>query len=187
MHQRLARIALWLFVINLGIAFGAGIYETRIEAPRWLHSTKTPTGFDAREARVANSGLRFWMYVTTIPLTLLTVASFAAVRYTDHETRKWWLIAAFAAMGDRIIAFGYSIPTLVELTAGVEPNPRAAAFQWAQLNWLRQLMLLAAWLAALRAFACFGRPRRHRHTAPQAGLPRQHEEASALSEAKLRA
>ena len=27
---------LWLFVIDLGIAFGAGLYEHRIVVPRWL-------------------------------------------------------------------------------------------------------------------------------------------------------
>jgi hypothetical protein len=29
-------ILLWLFVINLGIAFGAGLYESRITVPQWL-------------------------------------------------------------------------------------------------------------------------------------------------------
>jgi hypothetical protein len=27
---------LWLFVINLGIAFGAGLYEHRIVVSRWI-------------------------------------------------------------------------------------------------------------------------------------------------------
>lgn len=27
---------LWLFVINLGIAVGAGLYESRIAVPQWL-------------------------------------------------------------------------------------------------------------------------------------------------------
>jgi hypothetical protein len=29
-------ILLWLFVINLGIAFGAGLYEQRIILPQWF-------------------------------------------------------------------------------------------------------------------------------------------------------
>lgn len=159
MRQKAARILLWLFVINLGIAFGAGIYEARIELPRWLDSARSP-GFDAPEARAANTGLRFWMFVSTVPLTLLTFASFVATRWTDGETRKWWLIAAFAALGDRILSFGYFIPTMVNLMAGLEPNARAVAFQWSQLNWLRHGLLLAAWLAALQAFAIFARARR---------------------------
>jgi hypothetical protein len=29
-------IGLWLFVINLGVAFGAGIYESRVVIPQWV-------------------------------------------------------------------------------------------------------------------------------------------------------
>ena len=28
-------IRLWLFVINLGIAFGAGLHECRVAVPQW--------------------------------------------------------------------------------------------------------------------------------------------------------
>jgi hypothetical protein len=185
MHLRLARIILWLFVIDLGIAFGAGIYELKVEAPRWVRNTKV-SGFDGREARAVNSGQKFWTWVTTIPLTVLTVASLAAVRFghIDHKTKRWWAIAAFAAVGERLIAFAYSIPTLMELMAGADPNGRATAFKWAQLGWMRQILLLVAWLAALRAFACFSRSRR-RVTEPQIALPGSREPGSALSELKL--
>jgi hypothetical protein len=30
---------LWMFVVNLGIAFGAGLYEHRIVVPLWLSSS----------------------------------------------------------------------------------------------------------------------------------------------------
>jgi len=36
MGECVTKIALWLFVINLGITFGAGLYEARIEFPQWL-------------------------------------------------------------------------------------------------------------------------------------------------------
>jgi hypothetical protein len=28
-------IVLWLFVINLGVAFGAGLYEAKVAIPLW--------------------------------------------------------------------------------------------------------------------------------------------------------
>lgn len=28
-------IVLWLFTLNVGIAFGAGIYEARVVVPQW--------------------------------------------------------------------------------------------------------------------------------------------------------
>jgi hypothetical protein len=35
MRKYVPQVLLWLFVINLGIAFGAGIYESRVVVPRW--------------------------------------------------------------------------------------------------------------------------------------------------------
>src|SRR5262249_44346976 len=70
------KVLLWLFVINLGIAFGAGLYEDRIEFPQWLiHAVESGDRWNAQAARQANTGLRFWVYVTTVPLTLLALAS----------------------------------------------------------------------------------------------------------------
>lgn len=31
-------ILLWLFILNLGVAFGAGLYEHRIAVPSWTSS-----------------------------------------------------------------------------------------------------------------------------------------------------
>jgi hypothetical protein len=34
--EYIPKLLLWLFVINLGIVLGAGLYEARIELPQWL-------------------------------------------------------------------------------------------------------------------------------------------------------
>ena len=36
MNKYIPEILLWLFVINLGIAYGAGLYEKRIIRPQWF-------------------------------------------------------------------------------------------------------------------------------------------------------
>jgi hypothetical protein len=63
---------LWLFVINLGIVVGAGLYENRVVVPQWAsappHSLLAP-----------DSGLRFWAFATTGALTLLTLANLGRV------------------------------------------------------------------------------------------------------------
>jgi hypothetical protein len=93
MAESIAKIVLWLFVINLGIAFGTGLYESRIVVPHWLSSTpESGYRWNAEAARQANTGLRFWVYVTTVPLTLLTFASLmvggiAGVR-VDEQARR---------------------------------------------------------------------------------------------------
>src|SRR5690606_28567205 len=78
MGRTIERILLWLFVINLGIALGAGLYEARIQVPEWLVSTPGGLRWDAEASLRANTGLRFWAFVTTGPLTLVTVANLAA-------------------------------------------------------------------------------------------------------------
>lgn len=83
---------LWLFVINLGIAFGAGLYESRVVLSEW--------GGIAREMW-PNTGLKFWAYVTTVPLTLLTLASLLAAWQSTGPERAWWLAAVVIIVAER--------------------------------------------------------------------------------------
>jgi hypothetical protein len=54
MSLRTATVLLWLFVINLGVAFGAGLYEARIALPRWIvSSAESETHWNAEAARAA--------------------------------------------------------------------------------------------------------------------------------------
>jgi hypothetical protein len=154
-------VILSLFVLNLGIAFGAGLYETRIIVPQWL-SFSTESGFrwNAEAARQANVGLRFWVYVTTVPLTLLTLASLVAAWWTPSEVRDWWLAAAAAVLVDRVMTFAYFIPTMLTLMnegAISGSDAVAKATQWINLGYIRHAATLAAWLAALRAFSLFSK------------------------------
>jgi Domain of unknown function (DUF1772) len=154
-------ILLWLFVINLGIAFGAGLYESRNAVPQWL-SLSPDSGYrwNAEAARNADVGLRFWVYVTTVPLTLLTLASLVAAWWTPATVRSWWLGAAAAALVDRVMTFTYFIPTMSQLmqgTASGHSDAVAKALQWVRLGYVRHAATLVAWLAALRALSLMGR------------------------------
>ncbi|MGH9202717.1 MAG: DUF1772 domain-containing protein, partial [Vicinamibacterales bacterium] len=117
MSARASRALLWLFVINLGIAFGAGLYEHRIVVPGWITSTDTGRHWNAETAQRDNTGLRFWAFVSTGPLTLLTLANLYAAWTSNGEIRRWWLAAALAALADRALTFGYFIPTMIGLMA----------------------------------------------------------------------
>lgn len=154
------KILLWLFVINLGIAFGAGLYESRIEFPRWLSSSATSSlQWNAEAARQANTGLNFWVYVTTVPLTLLTLANLVAAWYFRGAARRWWLGAAIVILIERVMTFSYFIPTMIGLMGGGLPEPEAVAVatEWAQWNYVRHAFTLAGWIAALKAFSLWGR------------------------------
>lgn len=151
------KVLLLLFVLNLGIAFGAGLYEARIEFPQWLsYSVEAGYSWNAEAARQANTGIRFWVYVTTVPLTLLTLANLVAGWRTHGAIRGWWLGAALTALADRVFTFSYFVPTMVKLMNEETLSQSQAvsmALQWGNLNHLRHLIVLVAWLLALKAFS----------------------------------
>jgi hypothetical protein len=141
------KIVLWLFTIDLGIAFGAGLYEARIVLPQW--QSLPPQEW-------TNTGIAFWVYVTTVPLTLLTLASLAAALRTRGPMRGWYLAAVCIVLLERAATFSYFIPTIVHLTStqGLPSEQVAATLsQWSHLNYGRHLLSLAGWLAALRALS----------------------------------
>jgi hypothetical protein len=150
---RLTNIVLWLFVINLGIAFGAGLYEQRVVVPRWISvSAESGTHWNADMARGDDTGRRFWAFVTTGPLTLLTLINLACAWRAPREVRAWWLTAAAVALVERLFTFSYFIPTMVSLVGAPDtPDAVASATRWSHLNHLRHAMVLGAWLAALKA------------------------------------
>ena len=146
-------LLLWLFVINLGIAFGAGLYEHRIVVPDWIAASPNGAHWHGGVARDDDTGRRFWVFVTTVPLTLLTLVNTYAAWQSTGPLRFWWLVAALAAVADRLFTFAYFIPTMVGLTnAPDSPAAVSAAMRWSHLNYLRHAVVLVAWLAALRAF-----------------------------------
>jgi hypothetical protein len=158
MSPRIAKILLWLFVINLGVAFGAGLYEHRIVFPHWITADDTGTHWHPEAARRDDTGLRFWAFVTTGPLTLLTAANLLAAWKASGPARAWWLGAALAVLMDRALTFGYFIPTMVGLmNAADSPASADLASRWAGLNHLRHALVLSGWLAALRAFSLLHR------------------------------
>ena len=148
-------ILLWLFVINLGIAFGAGLYEHRIVVPRWID-----THWLAEVARQDDTGRRFWAFVSTGPLTLLTLVNLVAAWRSVGAVRCWWLAAGLFALADRLFTFAYFIPVMIGLMAAADsPESVAAATRWSNLNYLRHALVLTAWLAALKTFAVFHQSR----------------------------
>ncbi|WP_163868755.1 DUF1772 domain-containing protein [Myxococcus eversor] len=147
-----AEIFLWLFVLNLGVSFGAGLYEHRIVLPRWLDTTDAH-GF-AEAARQDDVGRRFWAFVSTGPLTLLTLASLYFATRATGPLRFWWLLAALVALVDRLFTFSYFIPTMVKLMQAPDnPSSVESALLWARLNHLRHLLVAGAWFASLQALS----------------------------------
>ena len=153
----ISEILLLLFVINLGTAFGAGIYETRIVLPQWF-SKSAEFGYSVNIEAMSkiDTGRKFWGFVTTISLTLLTLANLI-VAWQSHEPRHdWWLAATLITLFERIGTFSFFIPTAVKLQrADSLPSIRVTNLVslWIRLNYIRNILTLIAWAAALRALS----------------------------------
>jgi len=156
MWWTISKVLFWLFVINLGITVGAGLYEHRIVLPRWIRSSpRDASHWNAEAARQDDVGRKFWAFVTTIPLTLLMFANLAAAwELPPSSGRGWWLAAGFLTFADRLFTFTYFIATMVGLMRAADtPESVKTATRWRRLNYLRVAVAVAAWLAALNAFA----------------------------------
>jgi len=151
-------ILLWLFVINLGICYGAGLYEKRIIIPQWFSKSEHGVYLVNRAAmQQTNTGLRFWAYVSTGPLTILTIANLVAAFQSQGSRRDWWIAAAAITLFERIGTFSFFIPTAIQLMRD-EPllsasRAGALASRWVQANYMRDVLTLIGWLAALKTLS----------------------------------
>ncbi|HEU5261994.1 MAG TPA: hypothetical protein VFU41_11300 [Gemmatimonadales bacterium] len=150
-------VLLWLFVVFSGIAVGAGLYEMRITVPLWF-SRSAESGIQVNSEAMlrADAGRRFWVFVTTVPLTLLTLASLAVAWQPASPRHEWWLVAAVVTLVERIATLSYFIPRGLKLMrADTLPRARveAMASQWMALNRVRAALALTGWLAALKALS----------------------------------
>jgi hypothetical protein len=64
------------------------------------------------------------------------------------------------ALADRIFTFSYFVPTMVGLMSDAtlsQSQAVAMAQTWGQLNYWHHVIVLVAWLLALKAFSLSGR------------------------------
>ncbi|WP_375445079.1 anthrone oxygenase family protein [uncultured Fibrella sp.] len=153
--NQLTELLLALFILNLGTAFGAGLYETRIVLPLWfLRSPDLTYRVNTEAMHTIETGRTFWGFVTTGPLTLLTLANIFAAWQSPDPVHDWWLSAALLTLAERTGTFAFFIPTAIKLQkAGQLPAASVSRLvtSWVRLNYLRNALTLIAWLLALKA------------------------------------
>ena len=108
-------LLLALFILNLGTAFGAGLYETKIVLPKWFHKS-AGAGYSVNTAAMQelDSGRTFWAFVTTGPLTLLTLTNLIFAWQSNQPGQLWWLVATLITLLERISTFTFFIPTAIK-------------------------------------------------------------------------
>lgn len=150
--SKTATSLLWLLALLYGISVGAGLYEARVMVPVWMATS--PESW-------INTGTRFWMFVTTGPLTLTILASPWFAWRSPAPVRAWWLAALGIAAVERAVTFAYFIPTMASLQGQPVADPAAAVAileTWSMLNHGRHLLSIGACLLAMKALSFSGRP-----------------------------
>lgn len=157
--QKIIKSVIWLLVIFTGIAFGAGMYEARVEIPQWFSVVNGVTVWHADIAKAADPGLHFWAFVTTGPITLLTLLSALFVWKTQGTVRRWWIVVLVLLLVDRTMTFSYFIPTMVKLMDGTMAQTDAVhtAQVWRDINIVRLTASGLSFLATINLLVAFSR------------------------------
>jgi hypothetical protein len=152
-------LLVWMFVVDLGIACGAGLYERRVLIPEWFVAKPGQRlRVDRQAMQRTDPGRKFWGLATTLPLPLLTVANLVIALQSQGALRTWLLAAGWITLLERIGTFTYFIPTALGLMregpgALSESRSAVVASQWMHMNWVRAALAFAGWLAALKALS----------------------------------
>jgi hypothetical protein len=151
--MNISEIMLLLFTLNLAIAFGAGLYETRIVLPLWFKKAGAGYQVDFENMRSIDTGRKFWGFITTIPLTLLTIANLILALQSHGPIRSMWLTASLIVLVERIATLTFFIPVAIKLQKAGSLHPsktgRLVAW-WIRMNYIRNMLTFVACLMALK-------------------------------------
>lgn len=158
----IGQIIFWLFAIALGIELGAGLYETLVVVPVW--SAAIPDSVTAyyqlnvtQPQFALNAGPRFWMFFTPT-LGLLSIATLLSARGTNSLHRKWRVAGAGLTLFVVLCTFAWFVPNIIKLLGPdvltmTREDLASTANAWVNLNWVRVMLGVSAWLLSLRAFS----------------------------------
>ncbi|MBE7174196.1 MAG: DUF1772 domain-containing protein [Williamsia sp.] len=152
-------VCLLLFILNLAIATGAGLYEVRIVLPLWF-VPQPDSGYavDTAAMQKTDVGRRFWGMVTTLPLSLLTLINLVYSLTVDAPLNLWWLCGSLLILAERLATFLFFIPKAIVLQSdnhlSANDKSRLAA-RWLRLNYVRNTVTAIGLLLCVKAFLSF--------------------------------
>jgi hypothetical protein len=145
---------LWMLVVLMGLQIGAGLYETLVLVPLW--SSAPPQSIVTYQTEpLAPDAHLFWSFMTPLVGVLSLINVIVAWREAGPH-RRWWLAGAGVSLAMVIVTFSYFVPLFIKVFPRAAQLPaaevQARVRWWVRLNWLRAVVLIAAWLALLNAF-----------------------------------
>ena len=156
--MKTCRVLLWLFVIVCGFELGGAMYEIRVMIPRWAAAPPQSVWdlyhVEQMYPQFATNGARFFL-IFTPALGLLSLLTLGACFATRGLHRNPLLAATALVIAIVVTTFVYYVPNLIAIRSGAPglsgPEIVRLVRTWTALNWLRLVLLVLAWLCALRA------------------------------------
>lgn len=156
-----ARILLWIVVVAWGFWLGGLIYEMVVITPLW--SANLPNSvieWNSRPNFVVNP-TRF--YIPTVLSLILSSLLATILNWKSNNQRIWLILSTVCVISAFVFTLIYFFPKndilfrnqIIGLS-GAEIS--AIAYAWIWANWIRLLMMLVGFFAALKAF---GLPKEH--------------------------
>ncbi|MBL7920369.1 MAG: DUF1772 domain-containing protein [Bacteroidia bacterium] len=146
-------ISLQLFLMFLGIAFGAGIYEARVVLPLWFNKINGKYSANYENLAEIDSGRKFWGFITTVPLTILTIINIVLAAQSAEQISILWLTASLIVLAERIMTFSFFIPTIIKLQRNKNIPDEVVNKKiplWINMNYLRNILMLVSWILILQ-------------------------------------
>lgn len=154
------RLALWLLILWAAMQLGAGFYEKQAVIPLWAeHATPATLSEHLAASGHTASSTRFWPFISPVVFALGIANAIIAWKHTG-PARPWWLFASLALIVMSVSTYAYFVPTMLSMmhrsdTYTEEQLSRTMTL-WLNLSWLRMLIAVPAWLAAVKALTLLG-------------------------------
>ena len=166
------RIILFAYTFVLGIETGAGLFSSVAVYPVWTASPEIVATWKPSLRYFVEEG-DFFMYGSSATMLMAIIVVLAFVRRRDH-VRRWALGSALAFLGVAVWTFAYFLPMQGEMHgdagAALPPADLASMLEsFVALNWIRQAVLVTAFLGALHALGLKYRSIRAREEASPGG------------------
>lgn len=161
MNPMLAEFFLWAYVVMLGVLTGGALFERLVLVSIWASSPPDSVrNWNSDPRNALDPPGRFFKFVTPPVMLLMLIMFYIGFKGADLF-RCWLLGSASLVLVVIVSTLVYFAPNMEVLTLrrGEALDSETIVKKtrmWVALQYIRLLLLIAGWLAALQAFRLHG-------------------------------
>jgi hypothetical protein len=153
-ENRMAHYLLFAYVVVLGLEVGAGLFTSVVVFPVWTASPEIVIGWKPANPYFMEEG-NFFMFASTTT-TLLAIALLIRRGRLPAAAQPWARSSALVFLSMAIATAAYYVPVQFRMQgdagAQLPPGELAAMLQrFVALNWVRQVLIVGAFVAGVHA------------------------------------